>query len=112
MRTLFIVGLFVMVRSTASAQQPFYTDDADVTPKGGVHVESFDEYDWLQRSQAPHLQQNTINMRVNYGPERFLVPDGHTKIAPAVTPAVGLEVHDVTFRIWTKAASSAESVGR
>ena len=53
--------------TAAAAQQPFYTDDADVTPKNGIHVESFDEYDWLPPSQAPHRQQNTINMRVNYG---------------------------------------------
>ncbi len=55
------------VPTAAVAQQPFYTDDADVTPKHGIHVESFDEYDWLQPSQVPHRQQNTINMRVNYG---------------------------------------------
>jgi hypothetical protein len=61
------VAILAIVPSLARAQQPFYTDDADVTPKGGIHVESFDEFDWLQRSQQPHLQQNTLNMRVNYG---------------------------------------------
>jgi len=30
-------------------------------------VEVFDEYDWLPRLQAPHVQQNTFNMRINYG---------------------------------------------
>ena len=49
------------------AQQPFYTDDADVTPAGKVHLETFDEYDWLQHSQRPHRKQNTLNMRINYG---------------------------------------------
>jgi hypothetical protein len=49
------------------AQQPFSTDDADVTPAGKVHFEAFDEYDWLQHSQVPHLRQNTLNMRINYG---------------------------------------------
>jgi len=53
--------------SVARAQQPFYTDDADVTARGKVHVEVFDEYDWLPTSQMPHLQQNTFNMKVNYG---------------------------------------------
>lgn len=62
-----VAGLVLLVPALAAAQQPFYTDNADVTPKGGVHIESFDEYDWLQRSQAPHREQNTINMRVNYG---------------------------------------------
>ncbi len=51
----------------ALAQQPFYTDDADVTPKGKVHIESFEEYDWLQPSQLPHQRQNTVNMKINYG---------------------------------------------
>jgi len=49
------------------AQQPFYTDDADVAPAGRVHVEVFNEHDWLQRGQAPHIRQNTFNMRINYG---------------------------------------------
>ena len=38
-----------------------------MTPPGKVHVEVFDEHDWLQPVQAPHVRQNTINMRVNYG---------------------------------------------
>jgi hypothetical protein len=61
--------------TNARAQQPFATDDAGVTPQGWVHVEAFNEYDWLQASQAPHLQQNTINMRVNYGLGRSLELD-------------------------------------
>jgi len=60
--------LFVVAASSvARAQQPFATDDADVTPRGWVHIEAFDEHDWLQPSEAPHLRQNTINFRVNYG---------------------------------------------
>jgi hypothetical protein len=57
-----IACLFVALCSTSvRAQQPFYTDDADVTPRGQVHVECFDEHDWLPASQMPHLQQNTFN---------------------------------------------------
>ena len=60
--------ILVLAQSTFSwAQQPFYTDDADVTPAGKVHLETFDEYDWLQHSQRPHRKQNTLNMRINYG---------------------------------------------
>ena len=66
-RTLVIVAIVTMNSMIAHGQQPFYTDDADVTPSGGVHIESFDEYDWLQHGQTPHLQQNTFNMRVNVG---------------------------------------------
>src|SRR5262249_30778583 len=55
--------------------QPFYTDDADVTARGKAHVEVFNEYDWLPTSQMPHLQQNTFNMKVNYGLGRGLELD-------------------------------------
>jgi hypothetical protein len=69
-------ALFVLAWPTvAAAQQPFSTDDADVTPRGTVHIEAFNEYDWLQPSQAPHRRQNTFNMRVNYGVGRGLELD-------------------------------------
>jgi len=53
--------------SAAAAQQPFYTDDADVTPRGKVHFDFFNEYDWLKDGQAPHQRQNTFNVKMNYG---------------------------------------------
>jgi hypothetical protein len=67
MKDALILAIVLGTGSLARAQQPFYTDDADVTAKGKVHVESFDEYDWLQVSQLPHQQQNTVNMKINYG---------------------------------------------
>jgi Putative MetA-pathway of phenol degradation len=48
------------------AQLPFYTDDTDVTERGKWHFEFFNEYDALQL-QYPNLQQNTANMKLNYG---------------------------------------------
>ena len=60
-------ALLTTVRAHADAQMPFATDDAAVTPKGGVHFESFDEFDWLQPARTPHLRQNTINGKLNYG---------------------------------------------
>jgi hypothetical protein len=64
-----LVALLMLLCSSGAlrAQQPFETDDADVTPRGKFHFESFNEYDWLQLSQAPHLRQNTFNMKLNYG---------------------------------------------
>jgi hypothetical protein len=59
----------------ARAQQPFYTDDAAVTSKGAAHVECFNEHDWLQPSQMPHLHQNTVNTKINYGVGRDLELD-------------------------------------
>lgn len=49
------------------AQLPFYTDDSEVTERGTLHFEFFNEYDGLQSSQYPNLRQNTANGKVNYG---------------------------------------------
>lgn len=46
---------------------PFYTDNADVTDRGTLHFEFFNEYDGLQSSQYPDLRQNTANFKLNYG---------------------------------------------
>ena len=73
--------------SVARAQQPFYTDDADVTAGGKVHVECFDEHDWLQSSQLPHLQQNTFNIKLNYGVGRGLELDVDGPIITIVNDA-------------------------
>ena len=49
------------------AQMPFYTDNADVTDRGTLHFEFFNEYDGLQSAQFPDLRQNTANFKFNYG---------------------------------------------
>jgi hypothetical protein len=49
------------------AQMPFYTDNADVTDRGTLHFEFFNEYDGLQSAQYPNLRQNTSNFKFNYG---------------------------------------------
>ena len=49
------------------AQMPFYTDNPDVTGRGVLHVEFFNEHDGLQSSQYPNLRQNTANFKVNFG---------------------------------------------
>ena len=46
---------------------PFYTDNADVTARGTLHFEFFNEFDGLQSAQYPDLRQNTFNYKVNYG---------------------------------------------
>jgi hypothetical protein len=46
---------------------PFYTDDPAVTDRRIVHFEFFNEYDALQSSQFPNLNQNTANFKLNYG---------------------------------------------
>lgn len=52
---------------TALAQMPFYTDNADVTDRGTLHFEFFNEFDGLQSAQYPDLRQNTFNYKANYG---------------------------------------------
>ena len=62
MLTLFLTGSL-----PACAQQPFYTDDADVTPKRKFHFEFSNEFDFLQRSAFPNLRQNTADFELDYG---------------------------------------------
>lgn len=62
-------GLLLGLCLTAQAhgQQPFYTDDTDVTPRRKFHFEFSNEFDILQRSAFPSLRQNTASFELNYG---------------------------------------------
>ena len=53
--------------SPALAQQPFYTDDADVTEQHRFHAEISNQLSWLQRSALPATRQNTTVFQLNYG---------------------------------------------
>ena len=67
-RYLLIVLLFIAASATtAFSQQPFATDDADVTPRHHIHFEFSNEVDWLQRSSFPGRKQNTLDFEVDYG---------------------------------------------
>ena len=57
----------VVVATTANAQQPFVTDDADTTPKHHFHFEFSNQFDLLQRSAFPSLKQNTADFELDYG---------------------------------------------
>jgi hypothetical protein len=92
----------MLCSTSVRAQQPFYTDDADVAPRGQVHVECFNEHDWLPASQMPHLQQNTFNMKVNYGMGRGLELDIDGPIIaivndPSVIPQRPIGLGDLNF---------------
>lgn len=63
---LFLVLLFALPLA-ARAQQPFYTDDADVTDKGKFHLQVADEYDVLQRTLYPGKTQNIFTTEIDYG---------------------------------------------
>lgn len=49
------------------AQQPFATDDADVTPKGVFHFEFSNNHDFLRLSAFPTRRQNTARAELDYG---------------------------------------------
>ena len=66
-RSFALAVLFCLLPLKAAAQQPFITDDADVTDKGKVHLQVADEYDLLQRALYPGKTQNTTNVEVDYG---------------------------------------------
>jgi hypothetical protein len=63
----FVLAIAFLSATPAHAQLPFYTDDADTTPKGKFHLELSNEHDWLQRSSFPGVRQNTTVFTVNYG---------------------------------------------
>ncbi len=64
---LITLAFVLFVSATVKAQQPFVTDDADVTPKGHFHFEFSNEFDLLQRSAFPSLKQNTADFELDYG---------------------------------------------
>ena len=64
---LIALVLFAFVVAPLRAQMPFYTDNADVTDQGTLHLEIYNELDALQSLQYPDLRQNTANFKVNYG---------------------------------------------
>jgi hypothetical protein len=60
--------LFILLSSlSVQAQLPFYTDDADTTPRNKFHIEISDEHDLLQPSAYPTKRQNTLLFTLNYG---------------------------------------------
>ena len=63
----FLLATIVFPCLTISAQQPFVTDDADVTPKKKFHFEFSNEFDWLHASAFPSLKQNTADFELDYG---------------------------------------------
>ncbi|MGH9945001.1 MAG: hypothetical protein ACRD9R_21840 [Pyrinomonadaceae bacterium] len=61
------VTLAALAPAAARAQQPFYTDDTDVTERGRFHFEFSNQFDLLQRDAFPNLKQNTASFELAYG---------------------------------------------
>jgi len=65
-------GLFLAGARGSCAQQPFVTDDAEVTPRAEWHFEFANSFAKLQKSDYPNLRQNTSNFVIQYGLARGL----------------------------------------
>jgi hypothetical protein len=65
--TLLLLAICALSAPLCNAQMPFYTDDPGVTETNVLHFEFYNEYDGLQSSQFPDLNQNTANFKLNYG---------------------------------------------
>lgn len=64
---LLFAVMFAIGSTTAQAQQPFVTDDADATPRRRFHIEVNNQFAWLPRSAFPALRQNIADVEFNYG---------------------------------------------
>ena len=62
-----LVCLLLALTPPARAQQPFVTDDADVTERGEIHFEFSNQFDLLQPEAFPGLRQNTASFELAYG---------------------------------------------
>ncbi|HEY6928522.1 MAG TPA: hypothetical protein VJA66_02495 [Thermoanaerobaculia bacterium] len=64
-------GLLIFLLSAVAppfhAQQPFVSDDAEVTPKKEWHFEYFNQYATLSKNAAPDIRQNWSNFVIQYG---------------------------------------------
>jgi len=60
-----LVALFAVPHTVA--QQPFFTDDADVAERHHFHLEANVEYDVLPDQSFPNLRQQTHTVKFSYG---------------------------------------------
>lgn len=68
LHSLFALACFLLAPAPpARAQQPFVTDDADVTDKGEFHFEFSNHFDLLQPEAFPGIRQNTASFELAYG---------------------------------------------
>ena len=102
--TLVLLALLHLAPQIVRAQQPFYTDDADVTARHKFHFEFSNEFDILQRSSFPNLRQNTADFELNYG----LIEGVEVSIesplitifnAPGTTPRIAFGIGDTNFAV-------------
>jgi len=66
-RLSILAGLLLSCAGISSAQQPFVSDDAEVTPRREWHFEYANSFAVLQRTSYPNLRQDTSNFVIQYG---------------------------------------------
>jgi hypothetical protein len=68
LKCLSLAAAFIVLGAARSpAQQPFVTDDAEVTSRGQWHFEYANQFYILQKSAYPNLRQDTNNFVIQYG---------------------------------------------
>jgi hypothetical protein len=67
LRGLVVAFIIVLEAAQLRAQQPFFTDDADVATYHRWHLETNNEYDFLPHSSYPSLRQDTQTIKFSYG---------------------------------------------
>jgi hypothetical protein len=67
MRSALLLLALFGAAAAARGQQPFVSDDAEVTAQGRWHFEYFNEYAALSRNVAPDLRQDLNNFVIQYG---------------------------------------------
>lgn len=103
-RLLSALCLLALFAATTRAQQPFTTDDTDVTAKRKFHLQIGNEYDILQRSAYPALRQNEASAEIDYGlldnlEIGFTVPLLGISSSKVVTPRSALGIGDSTLNL-------------
>jgi hypothetical protein len=103
-RLLPALCLLVLFAATAQAQQPFTTDDSDVTPKRKFHFQIGNEFDVLQRSAYPALRQNEASFEINYGLLNnveigITIPLLEISSSQVVEPRSALGIGDATLNV-------------
>lgn len=66
-RALSLVWFALVFAAAARAQQPFFTDDADVIQTRRWHLEANNEVDGLPLTSHPSIRQNTLTIKFSYG---------------------------------------------
>lgn len=96
-----------------SAQQPFITDNADVTAKGHWHVEFADEFDRLPVSALPIDFQNAFRASLSYGLVKDLevsINGQHlsllSKEDPRLVAGFGDTSLDAKYNFWKERSGS------